>query len=59
MDLDPARLNILTEERAGGLPGRGSLAAWRRSLPARGVDQTGFLALQGGMGSVLSHAAEI
>ena len=59
MDLDPARLNISKEERAGGLPGRGSLVAWRRSLRAHGVDQTGFLALQGGMGSVLSHAAEV
>ena len=59
MDLDAARLNILKEERAEGLPRRGSLAAWRRSLRARGVDQTGFLALQGGMGSVLPHPAEI
>ena len=29
---------------------RGSLAAWRRSLRARGVDQNEFLALHGGMG---------
>ena len=59
MDLDATRLNILKEERAGGLPRRGSLAAWRRSLRARGVDQTEFLALHGGMGSVLPHAAEV
>ena len=50
MDLDAAPLNILKEERAGGLPRRGSLAARRRSLRARGVDQIKFLALRGGMG---------
>ena len=36
-----------------------SLAAWRRSLHARGVDQAEFEAPYRGMGSVLSHAADI
>ena len=59
MDLDAARVNILKEARAGGLPRRGSLAAWRRSLRAHGGDQTEFVALHGRMGSVLPHAAEV
>ena len=55
MDLDAARDNILKEERAGGLPRRGSLAAWRRSLR----HALSIKPLHGGMGSVLPHAAEI
>ena len=56
MKLDAARPNILKE---ASLPRRGSLAAWRRSLRARCVDQTEFVALHGRMGSVLPHAAEV
>ena len=58
MDLDAAPLNILKEERAGGLPRHGSLAARRRSLRARGVDQTKFLPCMEAWVSVLPHAAE-
>ena len=45
--------------RAGGLSRRGSLAAWRRTLRARGGDHTEFIAPRRNMGSVLPHAAEI
>ena len=47
------------EQETGGPCRRGSLATWRRSLRARGVDQTEFVALHGHMGSVLPHAAEV